>query len=116
MVEDDQIPESGKSARKRDRSVVDRDRRRVLGGADLDAVATPPSRLSGRTGGGRFPRPASRARRGTAATAGGWLGGGRAGRQIAQRDLQLLLGRLQLAGELRVQVAPPIDVADQFVP
>ena len=28
-------------------------------------------------------------------------------------DLQLLLGRLQLAGELRVQVAPPIDVADR---
>ena len=34
-------------------------------------------------------------------------------RQIAQRGLQALLRVHQLAGQLRVQVAPPIDVGDQ---
>ena len=43
----------------------------------------------------------------------GRLGGRRAGRQIAQRRLQLLLGGLQLARELRVQVALLVDVADE---
>src|SRR5262249_20139378 len=42
MVEDHQIPESAKSARKRNRSVVNRDRRRILGRANLDPVAQRP--------------------------------------------------------------------------
>ena len=38
-----------------------------------------------------------------------------AGRQLAQRGLQRCCGRVQLAGELRVQIAALVDVADQRV-
>ena len=41
------------------------------------------------------------------------LGRRRAGREVAQRRLQLLLRRLKLADQLRVQIAPGVDVADE---
>src|SRR5215217_3073494 len=34
--------------------------------------------------------------------------------EIAERGLQLLLRRLELAGQLRVEVAPPVDIADEI--
>lgn len=41
------------------------------------------------------------------------LGGGHAGREVAQRPLQLLLGSLEFARELGIQVTTAVDVADQ---
>src|SRR6267142_335454 len=69
----------------------------------FDAVPRPNRRVTlPVTGHSRSPRKGHR------------FGGRRAGDEIAQRGLELLLRDLELAGELRVQVAFPIDVADEI--
>ena len=75
----------------------------------FDAGAPRPNRRADGAG-----RPASRGRRGTAGAAARPASAARrAGGEIAQRRLQLLLRGLQLARELRVQIAPAVDVADE---
>ena len=110
VIDDDQIPESGKAARKRDDAVVDGAGVGPFPRRDLDAVggrcATEPA------GDGPGDRPfegaAERAQRQL-----GRLDGRSAGREIAQRCLQFLLRGLELARQLRVQIALPVDIADE---
>ncbi len=112
MIQDHEVSESGKRARKCDDAVVDGVGVGAVHGGDFNAVggraATEPARdRAGHRPLEVAPKRLERKRRG--------LGDRCACREIAQRRLQLLLRRLQLSGELRVQIAFAIDVADEIV-
>src|SRR5262249_21820189 len=116
MVEDDQPAQTNKTVGKRDNSVMDGLDGRPLGRGYIQALA---GRRGGRgraaesssdnTAHGPFECAAKRSEGQHA-----WIG--RAGSQPPQEPLELLLGSLQLACELSVEVALLIEVLDHPVP
>src|SRR5580704_7779149 len=114
MIQDDEIAKSGKGVRKCDEAAVDRLSRRAVGRGNLNSVrgraADSISPVEPQADGTRsWPveiaaeraqRQRRRLRRRPARA------------ELAKRDLQLLLCRLQLARQLRVQIAAPVDVPD----
>jgi len=107
------LPNPPKVSAKATDAVVDGGHRRTFGRGNRDAVGVdaPAARL-----GRRASVPATGQSRVAAERPQGQgrgFSGRRSRRQVAQRRLQLLLGALQLAGQLRVEIAARIDVADE---
>src|SRR5207249_423714 len=111
----DQIAEAGKRVGERDDSVVDRERRRALGGGNLDARRLERGGAGGRAESGpdlSIHRPvkgtserSNRQRRRFQ---------GSAARELTKRGLQLLLSANQLARQLSIQISAAIDIVNEI--